>query len=499
MSHDAELDELRAGVSCAVLLERHPPPWQLDKGESTRRCLKYRRGEGEIILVTHEGRGWWDPGSTAKGDVFSLVQHLEPGLNLGQVRKVLRPLAGLSPSFPEHLRKTEREKPVVPFEVRWARRRAPTRGSPTWRYLTEQRHLPEPVVIAAVRAGVLREGPYASAWFAHTDHDGRLTGFEMRGPDYRGFSTGGDKTLFRLPGRVPTSSAPMSRLVVAEAPIDAMSVAAIERLRADTLYVAVTGGMGPETLKVPRPAAAGKCPPFGCGAGGGHGRRPRRRRLRRPAAGDGRGRRRAVRAPAAARGGRGLERPAPAGEGGMRPDRAWVRLQSGKRLDLLDPDMAAWEDRDLAIGLSRTYRWGGHSRWDLPLSVAQHSLLVLVLRQQMQPHAPLDRDDALRELLHDGHEGFLSFDPISPVKPHLGPEFEDVAGRLQAAIGCRYGLPGIGNLFSARPILGTRSGRHAGYAVSWTHVSCRQIRKALVRARRYCAAVIRCRRGRKWP
>lgn len=125
----------------------------------------------------------------------------------------------------------------------------------------------------------------------------------------------------------------------------------------------------------------------------------------------------------------------------MRLDRAWVRLQSGKRLDLLDPDMEAWEDRDLAIGLSRTYRWGGHSRWDLPLSVAQHSLSVLVLRQQMQPHAPLDRDDALRELLHDGHEGFLSFDPISPVKAHLGPDFEDLASRLQAAIGRRYGLP----------------------------------------------------------
>ncbi len=249
MSHDAELDELRAGVSCAVLLERHPPPWQLDKRESTRRCLKYRRGEGEIILVTHEGRGWWDPGSTAKGDVFSLVQHLEPGLNLGHVRKVLRPLAGLSPEFPEHLRKTEREKPVVPFDLRWERRRVPGRGSPAWRYLTEQRRLPESVVIAAIRAEVLREGPYASAWFAHHDHDGRLTGFEMRGPDYRGFSTGGDKTLFRLSGRVPTSSVPMGRLVVAEAPIDAMSVAAIERLRADTLYVAVTGGMGPETLK----------------------------------------------------------------------------------------------------------------------------------------------------------------------------------------------------------------------------------------------------------
>ena len=87
---DTELEELRE-VSCAVLLERLPPPWQLDKAESTKNCLKYRRGRGEIILVTHGGRGWWDPGSTtARGDVFNLVQHLQPGLNFGQVRKLLR-------------------------------------------------------------------------------------------------------------------------------------------------------------------------------------------------------------------------------------------------------------------------------------------------------------------------------------------------------------------------------------------------------------------------
>lgn len=125
MSGDPELEELRAGVSCAVLLERHPPPWRLDKRESTKRCLKYRRGKGEIILVAHEGRGWWDPGSTARGDVFSLVQHLEPGLNLGQVRKVLRPFAGLSPSFPPHLRTIGRERPSVPFHARWKRRLLP--------------------------------------------------------------------------------------------------------------------------------------------------------------------------------------------------------------------------------------------------------------------------------------------------------------------------------------------------------------------------------------
>jgi hypothetical protein len=247
-SRDAELEQMRAGVSCAVVLERLPPPWQLDKRESTRNCLKYRRGKGEVLLVTHEGRGWWDPGSTAKGDIFGLVQYLSPGLNFGEVRKVLRPFIGLSPSFPVHGRYPGKEAPKIPFSVRWERRRVPTRGSPTWRYLTVKRRLPPPVVSAAISAGMLREGPYASAWFAHRDHDGNLTGFEMRGPDYRGFSPGGDKTLFRLPGRLPTSSVALTRLVVAEAPIDAMSVAAIEHLRADTLYVATTGGIGPGTI-----------------------------------------------------------------------------------------------------------------------------------------------------------------------------------------------------------------------------------------------------------
>ena len=114
MNRDAELEALRVGVSCAVLLEQLPPPWQLDGRESTRDCPKYRRGEGEIILVTHQDRGWWDPGSTAKVAVFSLVQRLEPELNLGQVRKLLRPLAGVSPSFPEHLRRRPDRRPSVP-------------------------------------------------------------------------------------------------------------------------------------------------------------------------------------------------------------------------------------------------------------------------------------------------------------------------------------------------------------------------------------------------
>ena len=248
MSQDEELEALRTGVSCAVLLERHPPTWQLDKRESTRNCLKYRRGEGEIILVTHQGRGWWDPGSTAKGDVFTLAQRLEPGLNFGQVRKLLRPLAGLVPTFPEHLRKGSREKPVVSVNTRWDRRRAPAYDSPCWRYLADERRLPQAILVSAIQAGVLREGPSASAWFAHHDHAGRLTGIEMRGPDFRGFSPGGDKSLFRLPGR-PAIGMPVLRLVAAEAPIDALSLAAIEESRGDSLYVATAGGMGPETIR----------------------------------------------------------------------------------------------------------------------------------------------------------------------------------------------------------------------------------------------------------
>ena len=124
----------------------------------------------------------------------------------------------------------------------------------------------------------------------------------------------------------------------------------------------------------------------------------------------------------------------------MRPDRAWVRLSSGRRLDLINPQADQWDDRDLAVALSRTYRWGGHSTFDAPLTVAQHTLLVLTLRQQMQPHQPLTPGEALRELLHDAEE-FIGFDPIAPLKPHLGAEFHALTGRLRAAIAVRYALP----------------------------------------------------------
>ncbi len=120
--------------------------------------------------------------------------------------------------------------------------------------------------------------------------------------------------------------------------------------------------------------------------------------------------------------------------------RAWVRQPSGRRLDLVNPTPFDWDDRDLAIGLARTFRWGGHSTWPRPMSVAQHSILVMTLRRNMSP-MPLDRTAALRELLHDAEEGLIGFDPVSPLKPILGDAFEALMDRLTRAVFLRYGLP----------------------------------------------------------
>lgn len=242
---DAEIEQLRASVNCAAVLERLPPAWRLDKQASTQNCLKYRRGAGEILIVNHQGRGWWDPQSDRKGDCFSLVQFLEPGLNFGQVRKVLRPFAGISPDNPEAARPAHRTTAKGPPGTRWEQHTRLRKGSRTWRYLADERGLPTSVLLKATASDVIREGPGASAWFAHRTETDAVVHVEIRGPRFKGSLTGGTKVLFRLRG----GDGPLRRLALTEAPIDALSLAACESSRADTLYAATGGGMGPETLR----------------------------------------------------------------------------------------------------------------------------------------------------------------------------------------------------------------------------------------------------------
>jgi len=245
---DPEIEHLRDQVNCAVLLERAVPPWRLDRRESTPNALKYRRGRSEILIISHKGKGWWDPQSEKKGDVFNLVQYLEPSLNFGSVRKFLRPFAGLSPSFPT-TQKPPKKSQNHSIAERWAKRPSIRQGTAAWQYLTTVRRLPPHMVDGAHVEDVLREGPYGSAWFAHRDHTNLVTHVEIRGPAFKGSLKGGAKCLFRFHSHkiVP------KRFVLTEAPIDALSLASIESATAshlfgNTLYAATGGGMGPATI-----------------------------------------------------------------------------------------------------------------------------------------------------------------------------------------------------------------------------------------------------------
>ncbi|MCZ7977377.1 DUF3991 domain-containing protein [Agrobacterium tumefaciens] len=232
-----EIEALRERVSCAVVLEQ--AGFAVDVKESTRRAVKFRRGS-EIIIVTHEGRGWFDPLSDAKGDVFGLIEHLDHvGFLEGAGR--VADLVGFAISEPEWQAPAPDHGHDLSLRERWQARRRPWPGSSTWAYLNSERFLPAPLLRATIRQDRLREGPYGSMWAAHTDNAGIVTGWEARGPEYRGFASGGTKVLFRL-GPVTAL-----RLAVTEAAIDAMSLAAIEGPRDGTVYLSTGGGWSPST------------------------------------------------------------------------------------------------------------------------------------------------------------------------------------------------------------------------------------------------------------
>lgn len=118
--------------------------------------------------------------------------------------------------------------------------------------------------------------------------------------------------------------------------------------------------------------------------------------------------------------------------------RAWQRMLSGRRLDLLDPSPLDVEIADIAHGLARVARWNGQTRGNHAFSVAQHSLLVEQIFGIIQPTAsPQDR---LLTLLHDAPE-YVIGDMISPFKSVVGGGYKSVEARLEAAIHLRFGLP----------------------------------------------------------
>ena len=120
--------------------------------------------------------------------------------------------------------------------------------------------------------------------------------------------------------------------------------------------------------------------------------------------------------------------------------RAWQRMLSGRRLDLLDPSPLDVEIEDIAHGLSRVARWNGQTSGDESYSVAEHSLLVERLIIEIKENTPIKW--RLAALLHDAPE-YVIGDMISPFKAVIGINYKDVESRLEEAIHVRFGLPAI--------------------------------------------------------
>ena len=118
--------------------------------------------------------------------------------------------------------------------------------------------------------------------------------------------------------------------------------------------------------------------------------------------------------------------------------RAWQRMLSGRRLDLLDPSPLDIEIEDIAHGLARVARWNGQTVGDHAFSVAQHSVIVEEIAVHVRPAlAPRWR---LAALLHDAAE-YVIGDMISPFKSALGLDYHTFEDRLEGAIHVRFGLP----------------------------------------------------------
>ena len=122
------------------------------------------------------------------------------------------------------------------------------------------------------------------------------------------------------------------------------------------------------------------------------------------------------------------------------PPRAWQRMLSGRRLDLLDPSPLDIEITDIAHGLARVARWNGQTFGDHAYSVAQHSLLVETIFGVVQPEA--SPDQRLAALLHDAPE-YVIGDMISPFKAVMGGGYKDCEARLQRAVHLRFALPPV--------------------------------------------------------
>ncbi len=121
-------------------------------------------------------------------------------------------------------------------------------------------------------------------------------------------------------------------------------------------------------------------------------------------------------------------------------DRAWQRMLSGRRLNIIDPSPLDIEIEDIALGLSRVARWNGQTIGEHGYSVAQHSILVAELTAAEAPAAPVQC--LLAALLHDAPE-YVTSDLVTPLKHAVGASYTDIEERMARAVHTAFGLPAV--------------------------------------------------------
>ena len=234
-----QIELLKREVTCEAVLQSRG--FSVDRKESTTKAIKYRDAHGHIAIVIHEGHGFFDPLSEAKGDIFSLMMHLD-SVAFPQAVSRMEQLVGAAFQPAEFVKKPKSRMTSQSIETRWYRKNGLYPESAGWRYLTQDRCIPAGILQSPYLRKKLRQTGRGTVCALHRTIGGTMTGWEYRGSDYRGFSSGGGKSLFYFGDRRST------RICITEAFIDAISLAAIEHRLSSSLYASTAGGWSPNTV-----------------------------------------------------------------------------------------------------------------------------------------------------------------------------------------------------------------------------------------------------------
>jgi len=211
----------------------------LDAAESTRESFKMRRG-GEVLVLRQRDDGVWgyfNPHDTA--DNGTIVQYLQRrrggGFTLGHVKNHLRGrvarLGAVTPGLPRPV--VRAPKDLSPVVERWNDAR-PVWGLP--HYLEARGIVAETV---AAYASTLRMDKKGNVLFGHTNQDGQIVGYEIKGKGFDGFAKGGVRLLCRL-GAV--EGVEPVKIALTESGVDALSLAQLVGRRGEAALFCSTGG-----------------------------------------------------------------------------------------------------------------------------------------------------------------------------------------------------------------------------------------------------------------